>query len=207
MRKDTAKRSEKKPGFGAKVKKFFGKVLAGVKEFLRKRVVSLKRNPKVIPLIAMLAAFLVYSLNLTHVSDTTAKIQGAGMGLCEFCIMLFSLLSMMCMLNAFPKRKKPNIPMIVLMFVMMGIILYCDVHYTGRILAALTRAESPIKLTKETEYIAQAYNMLNTHMVMVIVSAVLVALLPIYSKLLRKINTSIAVEDNGSMAQIEIAGE
>ena len=46
--------------------------------------------------------------------------------------------------------------------------------------------------------------MLNAHMVMTIVSAALVALLPVYSKLLRMINTSVAIEDNGDMAQIEI---
>jgi len=71
-------------------------------------------------------------------------------------------------------------------------------------MAAITRAESPIKLEKATEYIAKAYNMLQTHMILVGVSAVLVILLPFYSKLLRKINTSVTVEDNGSMGNIEI---
>ena len=41
-------------------------------------------------------------------------------------------------------------------------------------------------------------------MILVGVSAVLVILLPFYSKLLRKINTSVAVEDNGAMGNIEI---
>ena len=36
------------------------------------------------------------------------------------------------------------------------------------------------------------------------ITAALVALLPVYSKLLKKINTNVAVEDNGEMAQIEI---
>ena len=175
-----------------------------MKEFFRKKIVSLKRNPSVIPLLVLLASFILYSFNLTDMSDTTAKIQGAGMGLSQFCIMLFSLLSMLCMLNSFPRRKKPNIAMIVIMFVMFAVIIYCDIHYTGAIVAAINRAESPIKLEKATEYIANAYNMLNTHMILVGVSAVLVILLPFYSKLLRKINTSVAVEDNGAMGNIEI---
>ena len=173
-------------------------------KYIRKMVVSLKRNPSTIPLLMMLVTFIFYSLNLTDVSDTTAKIYGKGMGLCQFCIMLFSLLSLVCMLNAFPRRKKANVPMIVLMFAMFGIIIFCDMHYSSMIIAAITRPENPIAITEDTKYIAKAYNMLSTHMVLTIVSAALIVLLPVYSKLLRKINTSVVIEDNGEMAQIDI---
>lgn len=178
---------------------------ARIKESLRKFLVALKRNPQSIPLVMLLLSFLLYSLNLTDMSDTTAKIQGSGMGLAQFCIMLFSLLSLVCLMNAFPRRKKANIPMVVLMFVMFAIIVFCDVHYMGAIEAALTRAESPIQLNDTTIYIANAYNMLNSHILMMGITAVLVVLLPVYSKLLKKINTSVTVEDNGSMAEIEIS--
>ena len=47
----------------------------------RKFVVTLKRNPSIIPLVMLLVTFLLYSLNLTDVSNSTAKIQGKGMGL------------------------------------------------------------------------------------------------------------------------------
>ncbi len=181
-------------GFGARVKESF-----------RKFLVALKRNPQYIPLVMLLIAFLWYSLNLTDMSDTTAKIQGSGMGLSQFCIMLFSLLSLVCLLNAFPRRKKANLPMVILMFVMFAIIVYCDVHYMNAIVAAVNRTESPIQITASTIYIADAYNMLNTHIIMMGITAVLVALLPVYRKLLKKINTSVTVEDNGSMADIEIS--
>ncbi|MBR4972408.1 MAG: hypothetical protein IKY59_05500, partial [Oscillospiraceae bacterium] len=82
--------------------------------------------------------------------------------------------------------------------------IYCDMHYSNMIIAAITRAENPIAITEDTKYIAKAYNMLSTHMVMTIVSAALILLLPVYSKLLRKINTSVTIEDNGEMAQIDI---
>ncbi len=180
------------------------KTSGGFKDFIRKKLVVLKRNPQMIPLVMLAICFLVYSFNLTNMSDTTAKIQGSGMGLCQFCIMLFSLLSMVCMLNAFPTRKKPNIPMIVIMFVMFGVIIFCDIHYSNGIMAALTRAESPIKLDSTTAYIAEAYNMLSTFNILIIITAVLVVTLPFYSKLLKKINTSVDVEDNGEMGEIEI---
>lgn len=178
---------------------------SAVKEFFRKQIVTLKRNPQNIPMAMLLISFVYYSLNLTNMSNTTAKIQGVGMGLCQFCIMLFSLLSIVCMLNAFPSRKKPVYPMVALMFVMFGIMIYADIHFCNGIMAALTRAESPIILDVNTMYIANAYNMLQTFMVLIGITAVLVLTLPIYSKWIRKINTSVDVEDNGDMAQIEIS--
>lgn len=178
---------------------------AAVKEFFRKMIVSLKRSPQTIPMVMLLLSFVYFSLNLTDMSDTTAKIQGSGMGLCQFCIMLFSLLSIVCMLNAFPQRKKPIVPMVVLLFVMFGIIIFADIHYSNAIMAALTRAESPIKLDVNTIYIADAYNMLQTFIILIGITAGLVVTLPVYSKWIRKIKTSVEVEDNGDMAQIEIS--
>ncbi len=185
----------------SRLKKFFRNLLSKLKEFFRKKMVALKRNPQIIPMIMLVIAFLVFSFNLTTVSNTTAKIQGKGMGLSQFCIMLFSLLSMVCMLNAFPRRKKANIPMVVLLFVMVGIIIYCDFHYCAAINAALTREGSTIK---PEDYILSARGILNTHVILMAVSAALVALLPVYSKLLRKVKTSINVEDNGKMENIEL---
>ena len=178
---------------------------SGIKESVRKLIVSLKRSPQTIPMVMLLISFVYFSLNLTHMSDTTAKIQGSGMGLCQFCIMLFSLLSIVCMLNAFPQRKKPVLPMVILMFVMFGIIIYADIHYSNAIMAALTRAESPIKLDVNTQYIAEAYNMLQTFIVLIGVTAALVLTLPVYSKWIRKIKTTVEVEDNGEMGTIEIS--
>ena len=176
-------------------------------EFLRKLFVSLKRSPSVIALIALVIAFLQYSLNLTHISDTTAKIQGSGMGLCGFATMLFSMLSLVCFLNAFPRRKKPVVPMLVLMFCMFAIIIFCDIHYMGLITLALTRADNPIVIDNQTLYIAKAFNVLYDHIIIEVVGIALIVLLPVYSKLLRKINTSIVVEDNGKLGEIDISGE
>lgn len=177
---------------------------AATKESIRKLLVTIKRNPQYIPLVMMLITFLVYSLNLTDVSNTTAKIQGKGMGLSQFAIMLFSLLCMVCMLNAFPRRKKANVPMVVLTFVLIAVITFCDYNYQNLIFAAVSRTENPIKIVENTMYIQDAYDMLGLHMILMIVTAALVALLPVYRKLLKKINTSIAVEYSEDMAEIEI---
>ena len=49
-----------------------------MKEKFRKFLVSLKRKPHMIPLVVLVVAFVVYSLRLTVISNTTAKIQGSG---------------------------------------------------------------------------------------------------------------------------------
>ena len=181
--------------------------MKGLKESFRKLLVSLKRRPHMIPLLVFALAFLVYSLNLMNISDTTAKIQGKGMGLCGFATMLFSLLSLLCFLNAFPHRKKVNVPMLVLSFLMVGVILFCDYYYRGAITNALTRAENPIEISENTLYITKANGMLSKHMIVLAVGVALTALLPVYAKLLRKINTSVSVEDNGKLDAIDISGE
>jgi glucan phosphoethanolaminetransferase (alkaline phosphatase superfamily) len=179
----------------------------GFHEFIRKSIVSLKRSPQTIPMVFLAIAFLIYSLNLTHISDSTAKIQGQGMGFSGFVTMLFSLLSFVCFLNSFPRRKKPNILMLVLFFLMLGCIIYCDIYYGGRIVAAITREESPISPTGKNAFVAVAQGVVNTHMILVIIGAALLALLPAYAPIIRKINTNIDVAGNSEMGAIDISGE
>ena len=179
----------------------------GMKEFIRKTIVSLKRKPQTIPLLVLAAAFLVYSLNLTHISDTTAKIQLAGMGLSGFCTMLFSLLSFVCFINAYPHRKKTNLPMLALMFLMLGILIFCDTYYAGRITQAITRADHPIVVDANTIYISKAYDMLMVHRVIVAVGALLTLMVPVLRKLLRRIDTSLPVEESVEMDAITLSEE
>ena len=176
-------------------------------EFIRKRLVALKRKPQMIALAVLAAAFVYYSLNLTQVSNTTAKIYGAGMGLAEFATMLLSILSLVCFLNAFPHRKKTNIPMLILMFAMVGTIIYCDYFYADRISDAVSRAENPISAVGPNIYISITAHMLTVHRVLLYIGAALTALLPVYRPWIRKINTSVEVEGNEDMGTIDISGE
>lgn len=179
----------------------------GMNEFFRKKIVSLKRKPQTIPLVVLAIAFLVYSLNLTQVSNTTAKIYGAGMGLFGFGTMLFSMLSFVCFLNAYPHRKPTNIFMLVLMFAMLVLIVVCDIFYMYRISQAVNRAVDPIAITSATIYIQKAYNMLMVHVIIVIIGAVLTLLVPVLRTLLRKIDTSLPVEENAEMGEILLSEE
>lgn len=180
---------------------------AWLKERVRKILVALKKNPQFVPLLALCASFLEYSLNLTEISNTTAKIQGLNMGLAAFVTMLFMMLSFVCMLNAFPKRQKPKTPMIILMMVLYGAVIWADIHYMTKISWALYREENPIPLTESTMYIYDAYNTVLVHVILVGVTIVCVLLEPVFAKLFKKINTSIDVEGSGDIQNIDISDE
>ena len=177
---------------------------SSAKETFRKSIVTLKRQPHLIPMVILAVSFVYYSFNLTKVSNTTALVYGKGMGLCQFVIMLFSVLSLVCMLNSFPKRKKPNYPMIGVMFLMLGINIYAASHYRSCIFDAVTRTESPIDITR-SPYVAEAYSLLQGYIVLVVIAIALVCLMPIYSRLLKKINTSVNIEFSDNMGEIEIS--
>ncbi len=191
------------------------KTRKGFKEFIRKFFVSLKRSPHYIPLVALAVAFLVYSLNLTSISNTTSVILADNMGQCEFVAMLFSILAFVVFLRAFPKRQKAKKVMLILLFIFLVLLVLVDLVYLTRINAALTRTENPIEIiqpndqnpTGKNVFIGVAKNVVTVHIVFVIICAVLVATLPIYSKFIRKINTSIEVEGNTDMGEIDISGE
>lgn len=178
----------------------------GIKEMIRKILVSIKRNPQVFAMLALLAAFLIYSLNLSSVSLTTAKINSPNMGQCEFAAMLFSILSFVCFLRSFPKRQKVNKPMIILLFVMLAGVVFVDIVYYLRIKQAQI-GENGLVVNADTAYIAIAQNAIVGHIICIGICAVLLAALPVYGKLLKKINTSIEVEGNGEMEVIDISGE
>lgn len=182
----------------------------GFKEFIRKFLVSIKRQPQNIAMFILLVGFVFFSLNLTSISDTTALINTANMGQCEFCIMLFSILAFVVFLRSFPKRQKVKVPMLALTFLFLGIIIFMDIVYLSRINDALTREENRIIINYEAGtnlFIANAWSTLIVYLIFVGIVVFLLATLPLYSKLLKKINTSIDVEGNMNMTAVDISGE
>ena len=173
-------------------------------EFLRKFIVSLKRRPQNVPLLIFIIAFCVYSLNLTNISHTTARILGRNMGLYGFITMLLSILLIVCFMNSFPRRKKPNYPMLILMFIMTGVAIFCDIKYQNIVFTALNRADNPVKVEV---YIANAYNMLNTHELLLGIACALTVLMPVYKKLLGRIPTGVVIEENDNMGEIELSDD
>ena len=200
-------------------KKNFG---SKIKEFFRKFLVKLKRNPQYIALVVLVASFLTYSLSLTKFSFTTTRINVTPMGLCQFVAMLPSILSLVCFLNAFPKRKKIKWVMIGIMLAMMAAIIVVDIVYylkvdariTSDIAEIVSATGSPAQISENlskyrTDFAAfyTTQKVIIAQIVLLGVAALLVAFLPLYRPLLKKINTSIEVEGNGDMDAIELEAD
>ncbi len=172
-----------------------------LKESWRKFLVAIKRHPNYFPLVALAVAFIYYSFNLTYISKTTALINSAHMGLASFVTMLFSILSFLCLLNAFPKRQKPNALMLVIFAVMTVIIIFFDIYYHGMI------TKSTIEINDQRLYVTVAKEIVANHVVLTVITAVLTALEPLIAKLLKKINTSLEIEYTESIDSIDITDE
>ena len=171
-------------------------------ESRRKFLVAIKRKPRNIPLCVLLLGFVLYSFNLTAISNTTTFASGPNMGLTGFVTMLCSVLLLVCCMNAFPYRKKTNVKMLALMFAMIGVVLFCDIHYLSLIrdwVKAEDYATHP--------YIGTAQRVIYSHIAVMGLGAALAATLPVYRQWLKKINTSVEVEDNGRMEAIDISRE
>jgi glucan phosphoethanolaminetransferase (alkaline phosphatase superfamily) len=179
-------------------------------EFFRKRIVALKRRPSNIPLFFLVVAFLIYSLNTAFVSDTSLKLYGDNMGLAGFVTMLTSILIFVVYLNAFPKRQKPKVALLVLFFVMLAIIIVADIYYGNTVTKMLSIIDErdPANTFRDSfPYILKSQFLVYLHAGAVAFVGILVAMLPVYSKLLRKIKTSIDVEENSQITDIDISGE
>lgn len=186
-------------------KKFLNTLRNSGKGMVRNFLITLKKNPNMIPFAMLIISFLVYSLNLTYISNTTATIQGQGTGLCEFVSMLFSILSMLAMLNAFPKRKKPNYLMVGLLLGMFLVIIGTDIVYSTKITNTINKLGSSIKAKQLQEYL-HTYGVIIAHIVLVAITGVITVLEPVFAKLLKKIKTTVEIEET-NIASIDIVDE
>lgn len=176
----------------------------GIKEFFRKFIVSLKKRPNRIPQFFMIGAFVFYSVSLSNVSNTTAFVNKTPMGLCSFITMLLSVLAFVCSLNAFPNRAKPKIFMVILMYLMEVIIVGADILYAVKINEGLTTTEyrdAARVVIENTQVI------ITVHYILVAVTVLLFALVPVIRMLLNKIDTSVDLGENAEMKKIELEDE
>lgn len=171
------------------------KVGAAVKEWFRKLAVKLKRNTKVIPQIYLVIIMFIWLIWLFTFSQTVNEISAAEwVGLFVFLITLLSILAVALFGSAFPKRKKTNIVMLCLLFVFLAVIIACSVLYyvqAGNYIDAQKYTEAE-KLAKP--YLYQSLDLAIATAVLNGVGVILLATLPLYTKLIQKINTRKVLE-------------
>lgn len=170
---------------------------AGFKEWGRKQIVNLKRRPSNIALVFFVITSLVYMIAYSTVAEMlyggreNPVIEWSA--LCSFVVFLFSILILVLYLQAFPKRKKPNVVMLVLVglfaavMIAMDIICYLELQ---DVFAAATRPLTPEYYASENIFLA--------HIVLVALSSVVLACTPLIKMGLMKINTRKEVESTVS---------
>ncbi len=121
-------RSKSRPSIGRRVL-----------EFLRKRVVALKRKPQTIAFLVLIAGFIYYTLNLTVISHTTSLVQN-GTGLSAFVTLLASTLALVAFLRTYPRRQKTKIGMLILCLVLLAAALAGDYAYHQLVVNAVTKS-------------------------------------------------------------------
>lgn len=187
---------EKKPSFGAKVKEWF-----------RKKIVALKRKPQQIPFIFIVIVSCIWLVWLFTFSKTASAFPIDVAGLSVFVVTLLSILIIFLFLNAFPKRKKPNIVMIVLVFVFMAAMIGMDVLYYVKVKEFIYGPRLNAAGLAKAPYAEKSLSYAVAHMILQGVSIVLFATLPLYKKLILKINTSKKIEGNEIKEKIDVEDE
>lgn len=166
---------------------------ARIKEWFRKKIVNLKRHPQNIALLFIAIASVYYMFIMFviggAINETNKEPTLPATGLCTFISTLLSILVLVSFLNSFPKRKKPNIFFLVLTCVMIAGIIGCDIGYYIPVKLYLNSDAGAGKLAAAA---AQPYVL--AHIILLAVAAVVFALLPVYSRLIKKINTSVKLE-------------
>ena len=171
------------------------KFAAAFKEWGRKKIVGLKRHPQNVALFFLLVASVYFLMIMFPVSQAGNAANNDertfAIGICFFIATLLSILVLVSFLNAFPKRKKPSIPFIILVYVMIAGIIACDLVYYLQMDACLQNITSTGEMYA-TVSAAQPY--IIAHIVLLGIAAVVFALLPVYKRLINMIDTSIVVE-------------
>lgn len=178
---------------------------AAVKEWFRKRIVALKRAPHNIPLVYMVIVSAMWLISLFTLSRAVDASAANFTGIAVFLTTLFSILVLALFLSAFPKRKKPNIVFVVLVFVFMVIIILSDVLFYYMETSFLKTQDASFVQGKP--FISTALTLSITHMVLVGIGIVLLATLPLYKKLILKINTRKVVETSELTEEIDTSEE
>lgn len=175
---------------------------AKCKEWFRKQIVSLKRAPQRIAFVVLAISTIVYLCCLDSVSHAVYLFQGIEWaGFAMFVSTLLSILVLVLFLNSFPKRKKPNVVFIALTFAFMAAIIGMDILYY---VMFFTRVDIS---AANGEYVQGALTATLIHIILMGISVVLLATLPLYSKLINKINTRKEIESTEMKEEIDTSEE
>ena len=194
---------ENKPSKGAQF-------AAAAKERLRKFTVNLKRKPQNIPFVFLLITsflFLCFLGTTSKFIDINSSIR--SLGLFQFVNTLASILIILIFLNTFPKRKKMNIVMLVITFAVLVLMIVMDILF----IVNIANYANGLGIKNGFQWFlgrpgtAESIRCVIVHMVFLGITIILLALLPVFKKLLLKINTSKELASNDIKEEIDTSEE
>lgn len=188
------------------------KFKAMCKERWRKFIVGLKRKPQNISFFILVISSVMFMCCLTFYSQSTIYFNEDWMGLLIFVNTMFSVLTLLLFMNTFPKRKKKmNIIMLVLTFIFMAVMIFCDLfwymHMHPLYITALEENEYVENVLITLKEMNPSFTSIIAHVVLVAISAILLATLPLYRKLIMKIDTRKVIESNEIKEEIDTSEE
>lgn len=182
---------------------------AAIKERFRRFIVKLKRNTKIIPytyLIIIMFLWLVWLFTFSRSVAELSKAEWGGMSI--FLTTLFSILSVAVFGSAFPKRKKTNIAMLCVLFAFLVIVILSQVLYYVKVGDYIKDGSGyTADDLAQRPYLQQSLTLSVVVMILYGIGILLVATLPLYKKLLLKINTRKNLEENKLSEEIDTSEE
>ncbi len=202
------------------VKSTFG---AGLKEWARKKTVAIKRKPQSIALVFMAIVTIYNLLVLTVYSEAIIMYAKdvEWVGLMVFANTLLSILVLVAYLNTFPKLKSKNnkvvvtmtesgiklninVIMLVVTVLMIVVMIACECVYYNLMNANYIEqyVNKPDQAGSEAaKLIANSLTYSIVHIVLLAIGFILILTLPLYRKLIMKIDTSKMLESSTESMQ------
>lgn len=184
------------------------KIAAGIKEWFRKFTVKLKHKPQNIPFVILLVTSFMYLCFLgTFSKFIVGNSSIKSLGIFQFVNTLASILIILIFLNSFPKRKKPNIVMLVLTFAVLALMIVMDTLFIVNVVDYGNGLRRGLEWFLEQDGVSESINCCIVHIVFLAITILMLALLPVYKKLLMKINTSKELASNNINEELDTSEE
>lgn len=173
-----------------------------IKEYFRKKLVYLKRHPQIIPLILLVISCCIYTFQLTKHSNATMFVINKSIAFNLFVTTLASMLAIFTFVGVKKLNKSALFPTI-LTIILVGLQLFLDIYYLKTMHYETVLREVPVPTVNEGSVIPESVAWIWVHVCSLIITLLSIILLPVYKKLLQKINTSINSDQTANTVQTE----
>ncbi|MDR1736838.1 MAG: hypothetical protein LBR85_08250 [Oscillospiraceae bacterium] len=157
---------------------------------------SLKRRPQSIPLLMLVVCCCIYTFSLSAHSDASLQVPNSFVAICVFGVTLTSFLTIFSFINMYSKKNRNRKwIMAAVMYVLLLAQLGLDIVYYRIMVYETVIKPNPVDVTR---YVQVGKSMGNTmvHIIALGITLLVILLIPVYHKLILKIDTSFEDEES-----------